>query len=103
MILWCMERTLRREYGVSYISLLQNFNDFLYIILYTIQSDCIFYSRPILALDTGLCCRFFSRLSQKLLVLTLSKGNPDTKLLLFACNHFAFIYGLAPAAPGKGT
>lgn len=61
------------------------------------------YTTPILTMDTVICCRFFSRITQKLLALTLFKGNPVTKLFFFVCNHFAFIYGLAPAAPGKGT
>lgn len=60
------------------------------------------YKRPILTLDGGLCCTFFTRFTQKLLVLVLFKGNPVTKWLLFVYRHLAFIYGLAPVAPGKG-
>lgn len=75
---------------------------FVHYIIYNIEWLYIVH-RPILTLDAGLCCRFFSRFTQRLLILTLFKGNPVTKLLPFVYNHFAFMYGLAPAAPGKGT
>ena len=100
VILRRMGRTLSREQEISHVSLLSVFYPG------TVQwkhTSYILYMGPSLTLDPCLCCRFFAGFTHEWRVSTLSKGKLVTQWLPFVYNHFAFIYGLAPAAPGRGT